>query len=123
MGKPKRILIAEDEKPISKAMELKLVHSGFEARTVFDGEEALEALAKENFDLVVLDLIMPKRDGFSTLEEMKKRGIKVPVVISSNLSQEEDLQKAKDLGAIDFFIKSNTPINEIVESIKKYLKV
>jgi DNA-binding NarL/FixJ family response regulator len=66
---------------------------------------------------------MPKRDGFSTLEEIKKRGIKVPVVISSNLSQEEDLEKAKRLGAIDFFIKSNTPINKIVESIRKYLEV
>lgn len=121
MVKPKKILIAEDEKPIAKAMELKLNHSGFEARTVFDGDEALEALGKEEFDLVVLDLIMPKRDGFSTLAEIKKRGIKAPVIISSNLSQEEDLAKAKELGAVDFFIKSNTPINEIVENIKKYL--
>lgn len=121
MSQPKKILIAEDEKPIAKAMELKLNHSGFEARAVFDGEEALEALAKEKFDLVVLDLIMPKRDGFSTLSEIKKRGIKVPVIISSNLSQEEDKEKAKNMGAIDFFIKSNTPINEIVDNIKKYL--
>jgi len=122
MSNMKKILIAEDEKPIAKAMELKLVHSGFEVQVAFDGEEALEALKKEEFDLVILDLIMPKRDGFSTLQEIKKRGIKIPVIISSNLSQEEDFKKAKELGAVDFFIKSNTPINDIVESIKKYLK-
>jgi CheY-like chemotaxis protein len=64
---------------------------------------------------------MPVKDGFTTLKEIKAQGIKTPIIISSNLSQEEDLKKAKDLGAIDFFIKSNTPISEIVENIKKYL--
>lgn len=122
MDKTKKILIVEDEKPIAKAMELKLIHSGFEVQVAFDGEEALEALKKGGFDLIVLDLIMPKRDGFSTLQEIKKRGINIPVIISSNLSQEEDLKKSNELGAIDFFIKSDTPINVIVERISKYLK-
>ncbi len=118
----KKILIVEDEKSIAKAMELKLNHSGFECRTVFDGEEALKVLKTEKFDLIILDLIMPKKDGFATMEEIKKLGIKTPVIVSSNLSQEEDFKKAKELGEVDFFVKSNIPISEIVENIKKYLK-
>lgn len=117
----KKILVVEDEKPIAKAMELKLNGSGFEAKVAFNGKEALELLKKEKFDLVILDLIMPEMDGFETLVEIKKRGIKTKVIVSSNLSQEEDFKKSKQLGAVDFFIKSDTPISEIVENIKKYL--
>lgn len=119
--KLKKILVVEDEKPIAKAMELKLNSSGFEAKVAFNGKEALEALKKEQFDLVILDLIMPEMDGFTTLAEIKKKNIKTKVIVSSNLSQEEDFKKAKQLGAVDFFIKSDTPISEIVENIKKYL--
>ncbi len=119
----KRILVAEDERPIAKAMELKLNHSGFDTRVAFDGEEALKILETETFDLILLDLVMPKMNGFQTLEEIKRRGIETPVVISSNLSQEEDLQKARDLGAVDFLIKSDTQISEIIERIKEYVSV
>lgn len=69
----KKILVAEDEKPMAKAMELKLSHSGFDVKTVFNGEEALAILAQENFDLIFIDLIMPKLDGFHVLEELKKK--------------------------------------------------
>lgn len=117
----KRILVAEDERPIAKAMELKLNHSGFDVRVAFDGEEALKILETEKFDLILLDLVMPKMNGFQTLQEIKNRGIETPVVVSSNLSQEEDLKKAQDLGAIDFLIKSDTQISEIVERIKEYV--
>lgn len=117
-----KILIAEDEKPMARALELKLNHSGFEAKAVYDGEEAIEALSKEKFDLLLLDLIMPKKDGFAVLEELKKRGNKIPVVISSNLGQDEDIKRAESLGAKDYFIKSNTPLTDIVENIKKILK-
>ena len=116
----KRILIIEDEKPMARALELKLTHAGFSAQSVGNGEEGLALLEKENFDLVLLDLVMPKLDGFGVLEEMQKKGIKTPVMVQSNLAQEEDEKRVKALGAKEFFIKSNTPIAEIVEHIKNF---
>ena len=117
----KRILIIEDEKPMAHALELKLTHAGFSAQSVGNGEEGLVLLEKEKFDLVLLDLVMPKMDGFGVLEEIKKKGIKTPVMVQTNLAQEEDEKRVKALGAKEFFIKSNTPIAEIVEQIKNFL--
>lgn len=119
--KPKKVLVAEDEKPIAKAMELKLKHSGFEPTIAIDGEEALKILKTEKFDIIVIDLMMPKVDGFGVLEGVKKMGIKTPIIVSSNLSQKEDFKKAKELGAVDYFVKSNTPITNLLDNIKKIL--
>lgn len=123
MGNEKiyRILIAEDEKPMSRALELKLQKSGFETRAAYDGDEALKFLESEKFDLLLLDLMMPKKDGFGVLTEMKKRGDKTPVIVSTNLSQSEDMTRVAQLGAKDYFIKSDTPINQVVEHIKEVL--
>lgn len=117
----KRILIAEDEKPMAKALEMKLNNVGFEAKAVFNGEEALEELQKNNYDLLLLDLMMPKKDGFDVLTEMRDKKIKVPTIVSTNLSQESDVEKAKSLGAVDYFVKSDTPITEVVEHVKKII--
>ena len=117
----KKILIAEDEKPMAHALEIKLNNSGFAAKAVFDGQAVLEELAKEKYDLLLLDLIMPEKDGFAVLAELKQNGNKIPVIVSTNLSQEEDLKKAKALGATDYFIKSDTTINQVVEQVKKIL--
>lgn len=122
MAGSKKILIVEDEKPIAKAMELKLNSSGFSAKAVGNGEEALSALEKEVFDLLIVDLVMPKLDGFGLLEALKEKGITTPIIVSSNLSQDEDFKKAKELGAVDYFIKSNTPISEIIEHVQNILK-
>lgn len=119
-NKSKKILVAEDEKAIAKALTLKLQHVGYEVTTVFDGKSAISALEKEVFDLALMDLVMPVMDGFGALEEIKKKNIKTPVIILSNLSQEEDLQKVKALGAKDYFIKSNTPLSEIVKRVETF---
>lgn len=94
MATVKRILIAEDEKPMARALELKLTHEGFEAKAVFDGAAALEELEKSKYDLLLLDLMMPKMGGFEVLEQMKLKKIKIPVAVLSNLSQAEDEKKA-----------------------------
>jgi DNA-binding response OmpR family regulator len=112
-----KILIAEDEKSMSKAMVLKFTKSGFDATPVYDGEEAVVALEKSNFDVLLLDLIMPKLDGFGVLEKIKEKKFKVKVIVTSNLSQEEDIKRAKDLGAIDYIVKSDTQIQDIVNKI------
>jgi len=119
---PKKILIIEDEIPMARAMVLKLTHAGFEATSASNGEDGLTILEKESFSLILLDLIMPKMDGFVVLETLKKKGIKTPVIILSNLSQEDDEKRAKELGAKGFFIKSNTPIATIVEKVAQFLK-
>jgi DNA-binding response OmpR family regulator len=118
----KRLLLAEDERAIAKALTLKLNLSGFEVEAVSNGEDALSAIKNKKFDLLLLDIMMPKMDGFTVMEEMKKMKNKTPVIILSNLSQEEDAKRAKELGAVDFFIKSNTPLTEIINQINKFLK-
>ncbi len=118
---PKSVLIVEDEKPLARALELKVKHYGFLAKTAFNGKEALDILAKEKFDLILLDLIMPVMDGFELLEKMKERGLKTPVIVLTNLGQTEDAKKAKELGAVDYFIKSNTAIADVVKHIDKVL--
>ncbi len=115
--KLKRILVVDDEKPLAHALELKLQHSGFAATAVFDGQEALDALKKDKYDLVLLDLMLPKIDGFGVLAALKERHDKTPVIVTSNLSQEDDAKKVKDLGAIDYLVKSDTPINIIVDHV------
>jgi len=118
----KKILIIEDEKTLARALELKLTHSGFEVKVTFNGEDGIALLQKESFDLILLDLIMPKMDGFSVLESLKEKNIKTPVMVLSNLNQQNDVKRIKEFGAKEFFIKSNTPIAIIVESVTKLLK-
>jgi DNA-binding response OmpR family regulator len=118
----KKILIIEDEKTLARALELTLGRAGFNIRVVFNGEDGLALLEKETFDLILLDLIMPKMDGFGVLRRLVELQIKTPVIVLSNLSQESDAKKTKAFGAKDFFIKSNTPINTIVEKAAKILK-
>ncbi len=118
----KKILIAEDERPIAKAIELKLKGAGYEAVVVNDGEAALRILEEQKFDLIMLDLVMPKKTGFDVLEDLKEKGDKTPVIVTSNLSQEEDLKKSKELGVVDYFVKSDTPLVEIIQKVSNYLK-
>lgn len=122
MSKPKKILIIEDEKTLARALELKLARAGFEVKTVFNGEDGVALLQKETFALILLDLIMPKMDGFTVLENLKIEKIKTPVVILTNLGQEKDIKRTKEFGVKDFFVKSNTPIATIVERVIKLLK-
>lgn len=121
-GKVVKILIAEDEKPMAHALELKLSKAGFDVKVVYDGEEAIKTLEENTFDLMLLDLMMPKKDGFSVLTSIREKGMKIPIIVSTNLSQEEDMKKAKELGADDYFVKSNTPISQVVEYIERLLK-
>ncbi len=116
---PKKILILEDEKPLARALELKLTHEGFEVKNISNGEEVVSLVEKENFALIICDLMMPKVDGFQVLQMLKDKSIKTPVIILTNLSQVEDEKRVRELGAVDFFVKSNTPLSKIVEYVKQ----
>ena len=119
---PKKILIIEDEKPLLHALELKLTHEGFEVTSTDSGQAGIDFLTKETFALILTDLITPGLDGFKVLETVRDKKIKTPVIVMTNLNQEEDKKRATDLGAVNFFVKSNSTISEIVESVKKTVK-
>ena len=116
------VLIVEDEKPLARALELNLNEAGFSTKVVFNGSDAVDLLLQETFELILCDLIMPKMDGYTVLAIIKERKIKSPIIILSNLSQKDDEKYAKDFGAIDFFIKANTPIGTVVERVKELLE-
>ena len=115
------VLIVEDEETLAASLELKLKHSGYQVAVARNGREALVLLAKQKFDIMLLDLIMPEMNGFETLEEMKRLEYKLPIIVTTNLSQGEDLQKAKSLGAIDYIVKADTPLKVIVDRIHEEL--
>ena len=117
----KKILIVEDEQAIGKALQLKLTHEGYEVELVGDGQEALTALQSGEYALMLMDLVMPNLDGFELLAQLKEAENAPKVIVLSNLSQAEDAEKARSLGASGFFIKSDTPINVIVDEAKKAL--
>ncbi|PIT94612.1 hypothetical protein COT98_02620 [Candidatus Falkowbacteria bacterium CG10_big_fil_rev_8_21_14_0_10_39_9] len=83
---PKKILIADDEKAISKALVLKLTNVGFVVEAAVNGNEAIEKIKANKFDLIVLALIVPEKDGFAVLEYMRDNKISCPVLVASNLS-------------------------------------
>jgi len=116
--KQKKILIIEDEKPLVRALELKLMHEGFIIEILPNGEGAIELLEKDDISLVVCDLVMPKVDGFYVLKMMKEKNIKIPVIILTNLGQAEDEKRVRALGATNFFVKSDTSLAQIVSYIK-----
>ena len=117
----KKILIIEDEKPLARALELKLIHEGFVVKNISSGEGLMPLLESEKFSLVVCDLIMPKVDGFQVLKMIKEKDLKIPVIILSNLGQPEDESRAMELGASNFFIKADTPLSKITDYIKNVL--
>lgn len=118
----KKVLIIEDEKTLARALELKLVKAGFNVRVVFNGEDGLVMLQQETFSLILLDLIMPKMDGFMVLSELKSHSIDTPVIVLTNLSQESDIKRTEDFGAKGFYIKSNTSISTITDRAIELLK-
>jgi DNA-binding response OmpR family regulator len=116
-----KILIAEDERPLAKALELKLRAAGFDVSVATDGKQALEMASGGQYDLLLLDLIMPITDGFKVLEGLHDAKVKTRVIVLSNLGQEEDMQRVKALGAVDYFVKADTPLATIIEHVQKYL--
>lgn len=117
----KRILIVEDERPLAHALQLKLAREGYDTSVSLTGLEGQKEAVTEAYDLILLDLIMPELDGFSVLQELQEKKVKTPVIVLSNLGQQEDKAKAMQLGAKEYFVKANTPIADIVKKIKTLL--
>lgn len=123
MSKPKskKILIVEDELALARVLSLKITGAGYECDIANDGEKALSMISKGGYGLVLLDLILPGMDGFEILEKTKGNKNRPTIVVLSNLSQESDLKRTKELGAKDFFVKSDVQLVDVVNYIKKLL--
>lgn len=120
----KLILIIEDDDFVVKAYQVKLEKEGFGVLTIMDGNEALSHIKKTApADLVILDLMLPEISGFDILTEIRKseKWKKTPVIVMSNLGQEQDIKRCQDLGISDYIIKSDVKISEVVERIKKII--
>jgi len=121
-----KILLIEDDQFLRDLMRTKLNREGFEVLFRIDGKEGLRAIQTEKPDLVLLDVILPGIDGFSVLQQIRSSGdpevAKVPIVLLSNLGQDSDVAKGKQLGANDYLIKSNLTIDEIIKKIRVFLK-
>lgn len=119
-----KIMIVEDEKALADVLHDEFVGVGADVSMAYDGQEALDTLRGNVPDVVLLDLLLPKKDGFEVLEEMQKdkRLKDVPVVILSNLAQDEDVKRGLKLGARDYLVKTRLSLKEVVEKANKYVK-
>ena len=118
----KKILIVEDERPMANILSMKLKSQGLAADTVYNGEEGLEAIGKEDYDLILLDLVMPKTDGFDFLEKVKSLKLNIPIVVITNLSQDSDKKRALELGASKYLIKTEVNLMQILDTAKGFLE-
>jgi DNA-binding response OmpR family regulator len=113
-----QILIVEDDTFFQKFYAQKLTEQGFTVIVANNGKEAIEEIKKETPNLILLDLIMPEMDGFEFLQTFAKTKKHIPILVFSTLGQEEDIKKAKDLGATDYVNKSFFDFPVLLEKIK-----
>lgn len=115
----KKILIAEDDMFIAQAYKTKLEAAGAEVKLAEDGAEVIAILKSFDPDVIVLDLVMPKQDGYDTLKILRANDKykKIKIIVATNLSQEEELKKAKDAGADVCLIKSDTGVDKMAEMV------
>lgn len=118
----KKILIVEDDEFLVDAYKVKLKKENFSIQIAMDGQEALETIKTSPPQLIILDVIMPKKDGFEVLKDLKGNDAtkSIPVLVASNVGEETSIQKALDMGAESYFIKSDISIQDLVNMIKKY---
>jgi DNA-binding response OmpR family regulator len=124
--KMSKILLVEDDDFLSSLLRNRLQKEGFDVATAKDGEEALSSMKSEKPGLILLDIILPKKSGFEVMEEMRNdpqmQSSEPPIIIISNLGQPEDIQRGQDLGAIEYFIKARTSIDDLVQKIREFIE-
>lgn len=117
-----KILIIEDDRALQSALVEALAQEGYETASAFDGEEGIQKSEMEKPDLILLDLILPKKDGYEVLAELKKgSSANTPVLILTNLEEIDNVQKALDLGAKTFMVKSDFSLKDIIGKIRENL--
>lgn len=116
-----KILLVEDERALADLLEAKLKKEGYDVMVAYDGEEGYDKIVAWKPDLILLDIVMPKLDGYGVLEKMNEAGIKIPVIIISNSGQPVEIEKTKKLGAVDCLVKAEFDPSEVIFKINNYL--
>jgi len=118
-----KILIIEDEEIMISLLQKKLKKEGYEVLIARDGKEGIEKMKETKPDLILLDIVMPKMGGFGVMETMKKDNkLKdIPIIVVSNSGQPVELDKARDLGARDWLVKTEFDPQEVIKKIKKQI--
>ena len=119
----KKILMIEDEKIIVDLLKSKLEREGYHVLVGRDGVEGIEKMKQEKPDLILLDIVMPRKGGFEVIEERNKDEElkKIPVIVISNSGQPVELDRAKDLGAVDWLVKTEFDPKEVITKVKKQI--
>lgn len=122
---PKKIAIIEDDTEILNMYKLKLGIGGYDVVSAEKGTDALRLVKMEKPDLILLDLLLPEKDGYEILEEIKKSKDKqiksIPIIVISNLSNENDIKEAKKLGAVDFLVKAKINPSSVLDKVNHIL--
>ena len=123
-NKDQKILLIEDEEMLANMYETKFKNEGFNIKKALDGETGLKMALEDKPDIILLDIIMPKLDGFSVLRSLKDsvKTKDVPVILLTNLGQDEDVKKGTAMGAAGYLVKANLTPAEVVDKVKDYLK-
>lgn len=121
----KKILIIEDDSILQKALLEFLTAEGFETMSALDGEEGVKIGKEKKPDLILLDIVLPKMDGYEVLKAMKadENTKKIPIILLTNLGSLNDVQKALDLGATTYLIKADYKLEEVTKKIKEVLNI
>lgn len=124
MPEKAKVLIIEDEQMLSAMYKVKFENEGYDITVANDGSEGLEIAKNNKFDMILLDIIMPKIDGFAVLKKLREQSNSkdTPVILLTNLGQDEDVTRGKELGAVGYLIKANNTPAEVVEKVKGHLK-
>lgn len=122
-GNKKILLIVEDDELLLRALYLAFHDSGYTIATAGDGDTALKMAARIKPNLILLDLLLPKMNGFDFLKNIKAEpNLKaIPVIVLSNLGDDEDIKKASDLGADDYFVKSAVNLTDLVKKVSSII--
>ncbi|MCK5084998.1 MAG: response regulator [Candidatus Pacebacteria bacterium] len=121
MDNKKKILVVEDEATLQKALNDVLVQEGYNVLSALDGMLGLDLALKEKPDLILLDVILPKMDGFEVLKKLRENDSQIPIIILTNLSDISDIQKALDLGATTYLVKADFHLDDVLKKIKETL--
>ncbi len=123
MADNKTVMVVEDDLFLVQLLANRLTQAGLNVIKASDGDEALTLLKGTKPDLILLDLILPKKSGFEVMEEIQKNPLlkRAPIIIISNLGQDDDISKGKKLGAIEYYVKAKTSIEDLVSKVEEVL--
>jgi len=122
-SKKQKILIVEDEKSLSNALKKALITQGYMVEVASDGQLAVQKIQNSTYDLILLDMYLPKVEGLEFLKQKNKLENTTPTIVLSNINEGEEMAMARELGAERYLIKADTSIDELLKIVKNRLSV